>query len=54
MGELEHLVDIELIEEDEQEEYQRLGDELAEDGHDDVAISPLDPVLAAVELQLHA
>ena len=54
MGEVEDAVDVVFVEEDEREEDERLRQELAEDGDDDVVVGLGEPLLTTSELQLHA
>ena len=54
MCEMEHMIDIELIEEDEHKEHHRLREIFAENGNDDVAVGLRHQFLATLHLQFHA
>ena len=53
MGEVEYMIDIELVEEYQYEEDKCLRQELAKDGYHDTVISHTQPLLSSLELQLH-
>ena len=53
MREMEHAIDIELIEEDDRQEHQCLGDILAKDSYHDIVVGIAQPLLTTTELQFH-
>ena len=51
---MEHMIDVELIEKHQQQEYQYMWQILTNDGYNYLTIGLFDPLLTTIKLQFHA